>query len=1013
MIPKNPALSPDQNYAFLRSEGLKYIEELGSRIWTDYNEHDPGITILETLCYALTELGFRSGMSMKDLLTDKNGKISSSQTLYTAKHILTQSPLSVNDYRKLLIDIEGVHNAWFFTDDFYAHNGKTLPAGEVAIYADCDKDSLTYAHTPHPIYLSGLFKVLLDLDTDLQYGDLNNGELQIVSPAIPSLPTGAVSLTVIFPAWNETNPAFLKADVNSITIISKLIVADADGWKITTKLSFTAGANSFTETLIGRIEIDLKPAGRTVTITDVKAFFAPVFTKQVLSLYIDKIKKSKLIVQTAGKKLSENRNLCEDFVSITTIKDEEIAICCDINVKPVADMEEVQAKAFFAIEEYLNPSVRFYLLSELMDKGYTADEVFEGPVLKHGFIDTNELEKTQLRQTIYASDIISLLMDIEGVIAVRNFRMTKYGGDGKPVGGESGKSWCIPITLWHKPLFSETKSKVVFYKNQFPFLAGRAEIKDTLSWLRALNGRNKLTGHIDDLQIPEGTYYSLSEYDSVQYLFPQTYAVGKAGLPSAATDERRGQVKQLKAYLLFYDQLLADFFSQLENAKELFSTDDIVHTYYGQFINNIKEIEPIYKKDSGATHSLLDLLLQNQDSVIAPPTPPNEWEKLYETNETFIDRRNRFLDHLMSRFSESFNDYVLLMYSLDYNTQQQSAIVPSKLISNKIEFLKEYPTISYERGRAFNYCPQNDDFSVNTSELWDTKNVSGVEKKVSRLGGIANYARRFLFCLGNAQIMTTSDTPAKYKFVFKNQSNDTLTSVAAYDAEDDLNSALLFFLTAALAETNYIIEPSGTNWRIAVVNDNGDHLAVSADFADKTSATTAINQFITEFNKECNDEGLHLVEHILLRPRNNTFQFAPVCLDPDCDFCGEQDPYSFRISIVLPYWPLHFKTLAFRNYFEDIVRKEAPAHTTVKVCWVDNTALHDFETAYKAWIIALANYASDPTTVDVLQAANDKLIPLLFNLHSEYPKATLHDCDESKDTNPVMLGKTILGSFKK
>lgn len=1009
IIPKNPVLSPDQDYAFLRSEGLKYIEELGSKLWTDYNEHDPGITILEALCYAITELGYRCGLPMKDLLTGKDGKISSSQALFTAKNILTQAPLNINDYRKLLIDIEGVHNAWFFTDDFYTEKGKTLPAGEVAIYADCGKDSLSYEVTPHPVYLSGLFKVLLDLDTDLQYGDLNSGELQVLSPSIPALPAGAVSLTVIFPSWDETKPAFLTADVDSVSIVSKQIVADGDDFKITAKFSYTSAGSSFTETIVGRIVVDLQPSGRTVTLADVKAFFAPAFTVQVLSLYLSKVQKSKNIVQKVIKKLNENRNLCEDFISVTTIKDEEIAICCDIDVRPDADMEDVQAKAFFAIEEYMNPSVRFYLLNEMLDKGYTPDEVFEGPVLQHGFIDTKELEQTQLRKTVYASDIINLLMDIDGVLAVRNFRMTKYGSDGNPVAGETGKSWCIPVTLWHKPLFSETKSKVVFYKNQFPFLAGRAEIRDILRWLRALNSRNKLTGHLDDLSIPQGTYYSLNDYTSIEYLFPQTYGIGKAGLPNTATDERRAQVKQLKAYLLFYDQLLGDFFSQLQNAKDLFSTDNILQTYYGQYLDNIKDIEPVYKKDTGATNTLLDVLLQTQDSSVATP---NDWQKLYETNETFIDRRNRFLDHLMSRFAESFNDYVLLMYSLDYQTQQETSIDPQQLIADKIQFIKDYPGISYERGKAFNYFPQNDDFSVKTSQLWDTDNVSGLEKKTSRLGGIKDFTRRFLYCIGEATIITTSDTPARFQFVFKNESNDTLTSVLAYTSEDELNNALPFFLDNVLNETNYQVEPSGTNFHIVVTDKDGNKLAVSNDFADEETATAAVNKFIDDFNKECDHEGLHLIEHILLRPRNNKFLPAPVCLDPACDFCGEQDPYSFRISVVLPYWPLHFRTIAFRNYFENILRQEAPAHTTVKVCWVDNTALHDFEVAYRAWIVALANYASDPSTVDALQAANDALLPLLFNLHSEFPVATLHDCEESKDTNPVMLGRTILGSFK-
>lgn len=1008
-IVKNPGLTADQNYAFLRSEGLKYIEELGSALWTDYNEHDPGITILEALCYAITELGYRSGFSMKDLLTDENGKISSSQALYTAKNILTQSPLTIDDYRKLLIDIIGVHNAWLFTDNFYVDKPNIIPAGEIAIFADCKKDTLIYEVTPHPVYLSGLYKVLLDLDDDLQFGDLNNGELQVLNPETTFLKAGAVSLTVIFPSWNETNSDLLKADVNSITISTQNISPERDDWKLSVDFSFTSEGNPFSTTLDGRIVVDLQPRGHTVTTIDIQNFFNNSFTQQVLNLYLLKIQKSKNIVQAAIKKLNENRNLCEDFVSVTTIKDEEIAICCDIDVRPDADMEEVQAEVFYAIEEYLNPSVKFYLLRELKDKGYTSDGIFEGPVLQHGFIDTDELKQTQLRQEIYTSDIINLLMDIEGIVAVRSFRMTKYDSNGNPVPGQTGQSWCMPIKLWHKPVFSETKSKILFYKNKFPYQPGLAEVRDTLRWLRALNMRNKLNGHADDLFLPAGKYYPLNSYTSIEYLFPLTYGIGKAGLPSTTTDERRAQAKQLKAYLLFYDQILADFFTQLKNAKELFSTDTLVQTYYAQFINNIKDIDLIYKKN-GANQNLLQLLLETQDSSVASA---NEWQKLYETNETFLDRRTRFLDHLMARFAESFNDYVLLMYSLDFQTQKETRIDPADLINDKIQFLKDYQRISYQRGRAYNYFPQKDDFAIDTAQLWDTDNVSGLEIKASRQAGIKNYYRRFLHCIGNATIVTTSDTPPKFQFNFKNENNDTLTSVTVYDTEDDLSNALSMFLTYVLAETNYAIEQSASNWHLIVKDDDGNHLAISNDFADEATAVNAKNLFIAAFNKECNEEGLHLIEHILLRPRNNQFAFAPVCLDPKCDFCGEQDPYSFRMSVVLPYWPAHFRSLAFRNYFENMIRQESPAHAAVKVCWVDNASMRDFEIAYQNWLIALANYALDSSATNALQTANDSLTQLLFNLHSEYPAATLHDCEESKNTNPVMLGKTILGSFKK
>lgn len=1031
-ILKTPSLDYSQDYNFLRTQGLKYIEELGSKFWTDYNEHDPGITILEALCYAITELGYRAGMPMQNLLADTDGKISSTQTFYTAGNILTQSPLTIDDYRKLVIDIEGIHNAWLFNDDFYTDGNTITPAGEIPIYADCKKDELTYKKTSQQVYLSGLYKVLIDLENDLQFGDLNNGEVVILTPAVNavaparSFKTGDASLTIAFPKWNDDalNADVLKCststiDVTMLPVINEVIHTQGQtaikDWTI--EITFSCDVNA-TSNVSGHITVDVEPASGILTLTDIQSFFITAFTKQVVYLYALKIQKAKKSVQTAIRALNENRNLCEDFVNVTTVQDEEIAVCCDIDVKPSADIEDVQAKVFYAIEEYFNPTVKFYTLDELMSKGKTTDEIFEGPKLKHGFIDTDELDATQLRRELHTSDIINLLMDIDGVLAVRNFRMTKYDADGNTIPNRTGKAWCMPVSLWHKPVFSETKSKIIFYKKQITYLPSLSEVRDTLKWLRAAGMRNKLNGHALDIPLPDGTFVALDEYTSVEYLFPLTYGIGKAGLPPSATDERRAQAKQLKAYLMFYDQLLADFFGQLKNAKELFSTDAVKQTYYAQFLSNIKDIDAIYKKD-GTNNDLLQLVLQNQDSTIAPPNATNDWEKLYESNETFLDRRNRFLDHLMARFAESFNDYVLLMYSLNFQTQQATKITPAELINDKINFLKDYPQLSYERDRAFDYLPQKDNFTINATRLWDTDNVSGLEKKLSRLGGIENFFRRFLYCTGNATIIATGDTPSKYSFIISNKNGDTLTS-ATYDDEAVMNKTLFTIVDFLLAETNVGVKESSGNWQILIIDNNGNILATSNNFSSEADADASLQQFITEADTNCNDDGLHLIEHILLRPRvpvnsNNPFVLAPVCLDKNCDFCGEEDPYSFRMTIVLPYWTAHLRSLAFREYFEDIVRREAPAHTAVKVCWLSDSLMYEFEAAYKNWIDALADYSPDKSIISAqtnFQQANDALLKLVFNLHSEYPLATLHDCNESKDVNPVVLGKTILGSFK-
>ena len=55
----------------LRREGIGRIETTASATWTDYNLHDPGITILEAAAYAQTELAFRTDFPIADILTLK------------------------------------------------------------------------------------------------------------------------------------------------------------------------------------------------------------------------------------------------------------------------------------------------------------------------------------------------------------------------------------------------------------------------------------------------------------------------------------------------------------------------------------------------------------------------------------------------------------------------------------------------------------------------------------------------------------------------------------------------------------------------------------------------------------------------------------------------------------------------------------------------------------------------------------------------------------------------------
>jgi hypothetical protein len=112
LIKSNPLL-PAENYEALRKQGFRSIEKLSSDIWTEYNESDPGITILEAVSYAITDLAYRTGFDIKDLLSpEKDAEMAWKNIFYTARQILHNSPLTLSDYRKIMIDVKGVRNAW-------------------------------------------------------------------------------------------------------------------------------------------------------------------------------------------------------------------------------------------------------------------------------------------------------------------------------------------------------------------------------------------------------------------------------------------------------------------------------------------------------------------------------------------------------------------------------------------------------------------------------------------------------------------------------------------------------------------------------------------------------------------------------------------------------------------------------------------------------------------------------------------------------------------------------------
>jgi len=88
-------------------------------------------------------------------------------------------------------------------------------------------------------------------------------------------------------------------------------------------------------------------------------------------------------------------------------------------------------------------------------------------------------------------------------------------------------------------------------------------------------------------------------------------------------------------------------------------------------------------------------------------------------------------------------------------------------------------------------------------------------------------------------------------------------------------------------------------------------------------------------------EGLHLVEHVLLRPLSSEPQAA-----------SADDRAAAQITLVFSGWTARGADPRFRNLAAQIVAREAPAHLRCRLLWLDAGQMQAFETAWQAWLSA-------------------------------------------------------------
>ena len=728
------------DYARLRQQGIQLLQQLGDQTWTDFNAHDPGITILEQVCYALTDLAYRIGYELPDLLAEGRDPSDTEplSSLYTPAQILPIQPVTLLDLRKTLLDIDGVKNAWIEAVE-KPDPGLLYDAAAQTLYLD--KGQPQAAHCV-PMALTGLYRVLLE--TDERQG------------------------------MTSTN-----------------------------------------------------------------------FLPDVIDC------------------LHRYRQLGADFLPPQALKTEAITVLAKIEIGKVDNPEQLLAEIWHVLSVAISPRVRFWTLAERLALGQPIDTIFDGPLLQNGFIDDAELEQLQRKTGLRSSDLLQVLMAVPGVSLITSLALANEAMLNKPeeqlpqffkenfAENTIGQAWYLTLDAQKTPALNldlRHGSSIGLYRNG---IRVQVNCQAALTLLAAKQKRVAQRGLLvgesasestieSELPLPRGRNRHIGRYYSLLHQFPALYGIGSDGLPDSSTPQRQAQSRQLKAYLMFFDQLLANYFAQLAHVKDLFSFDaGGLSTYFTQAVP-----DPDGKLDLSSLY------------VAAGVTGTEEVSTAQDTENSYDDqlaalgssektgtplggRKNRLLNHLLARFGEHMTDYALA---------QANTFETREVIAAKSAFLQQYREIGLQRPSGFNY-------SLDAAD-----NVSGLERRIRGLLGLP---------AANGVALTSTEARAEDGF---------------YVLE------------------HILLRPRG----IDLVNTSKNHYL-----------------------------SLHSP---LLTLLGNLMQADPYA-----------DPYSHRISFIFPEWNKRFQQAEFRQLIKKTVRDETPAHLHVRICWLSQDAMCDFEAAYQTW----------------------------------------------------------------
>lgn len=560
-------------------------------------------------------------------------------------------------------------------------------------------------------------------------------------------------------------------------------------------------------------------------------------------------KKEKIFLDKLHSFLAENRNIGEDFDKVVLLKPVPFKLEININVLENGDPDQILAEILFNLEVFLYNPVAFSSIGEMIQENLSLEEIFSGPRLKSGFIKNSELKERKTE--IHKDQIQRILTKINGVEKLRNI-VINSDPDLKSLPLHQG----VYVNLDFDDKMNGVFETIRLYINGNRIHVDKNRVNNFLLELWSKRYRTYQMEYFQEEYFEKklkGNFRDPGKYTSIQHQFPLIYGLGKEGISKHEPLERKATLKQLRAYLLFFEQHLANHLAQLANLDQLFRVNNIDEkvSYFSQKLSSVVDLEQI---------------------LISSPENSNALNSFsFETYDDFLDRKNRLFDHLLSRFGEGLDELPFLI-SLKLNLISNLRDLKKELLLRKSALLIALEDLNYYQNKG--------GFFADKRQLAD---LSGLEQILLSKTGIPQQ-KGSLISEGIIKNTSGEDSGTEYlkskvgqgQFgkSFRNiTENEKNSNESGINPEIDISPlfgpiGLKCLMSNGVDYRKYMIsKPKDNEESIEVIFQKENNKWVSLfEGMDESEGIKKVNSLISYFRKaNLNSEGLYLIDHILLR----------------------------------------------------------------------------------------------------------------------------------------------------